>query len=53
MQAIDWVGVVLALGVGAYGVYKIIGIKNSSKGCGCGGEGKCSRPKHYQTKDKK
>ncbi|WP_180763080.1 hypothetical protein [Helicobacter sp. 11S02596-1] len=53
MQAIDWVGIVLFAGVMVFLVYRLLGMKKDSKGCGCGGGGKCSKPKVYHTEDKK
>lgn len=46
MSAIDIVGIILIVGIVFYGVYKILK-KDKSGGCGCGGEGKCSKSKNY------
>ncbi|WP_219349979.1 FeoB-associated Cys-rich membrane protein [Helicobacter sp. 11S03491-1] len=52
MQMIDIIGIILIVVVLGWGIYKIFGIKKSGGGCGCGGGGKCSKPKHYSS-DKK
>ncbi|WP_180762776.1 hypothetical protein [Helicobacter sp. 12S02232-10] len=54
MQMIDWVGIILITGVILFGIYKLLNLKSSSKkGCGCGGNGKCSKPKAYHFDNKK
>ncbi|PAF53107.1 hypothetical protein BKH42_07700 [Helicobacter sp. 13S00482-2] len=49
MQLIDFVGISLVIFVLGLGAYKFFRKKKSS--CGCGSN-KCSKPKHYSSKDK-
>lgn len=48
MHLIDICGVLVVVITLVYGIYKIFGSKKSS--CGCGGK-KCSKPKHYSSKN--
>ncbi|MDO7252808.1 hypothetical protein [Helicobacter cappadocius] len=48
MQLIDIFGILLVVFVIGIVIYRILGRKKSS--CGCGSN-KCSKPKHYSSKD--
>lgn len=50
MHLIDICGILVVIVAVAYGVWRIFGSRRSD--CGCGGK-KCSKPKHYSSKNNK